>query len=116
MPVFEDVACTVCGCVCDDLRVTVENGRITEAVGACHLSEEWFLKQDSQQPPTAEIDGQEVLLDVAVERAAEILASAKWPLIYGLSRSSTEGQRAAVYLAEKIGANIDTHLLHSSAS
>ena len=108
MPVFEDVACTVCGCVCDDLRVTVENGRITEAVGACHLSEEWFLKQDSQQPPTAEIDGQEVLLDVAVERAAEILASAKWPLIYGLSRSSTEGQRAAVSLAEQIGANIDT--------
>jgi len=108
MPVFEDVACTVCGCVCDDLRVTVENGRITKAVGTCHLSEEWFLKQDSRQPPAAEIDGKEVLVDVAIERAAEILASAKWPLIYGLSRSSTEGQRAAVTLAEQIGANIDT--------
>ena len=108
MPVFEDVACTVCGCVCDDLRVTVENGRITEAVGSCHLSEEWFLTQDSQQPPTAEVDGQEVLLDVAIDRAADILATAKWPLIYGLSRSSTKGQRAAVYLAEQIGANIDT--------
>lgn len=108
MPVITDVTCTICGCLCDDLRITVEDGRITEAVGACHLSEEWFLKQDSEQPPIAEIDGLEASLDVAVERAAEILANAKWPLIYGLSRSSTDGQRAAVSLADQIGANIDT--------
>ena len=30
------------------------------------------------------------------------------PLIWGLSRSSTGGQRAAVLLADRIGANVDT--------
>lgn len=88
--------------------MTVEDGRITDVVGACHLSERWFLEQESQQPPVAEIDGRSVDLKEGLDRAAEILAAAKWPLVYGLSRSSTEGQRAAVLLADKLGANLDT--------
>lgn len=106
--VFHDVACTICGCVCDDLRLTVQNGRIVRAEGACPLSEGWLLGQDARRPPAAEIEGQPADLETAVERSAEILAAARWPLIFGLSRSSTEGQRAAVRLAERIGANIDT--------
>jgi formylmethanofuran dehydrogenase subunit B len=39
---------------------------------------------------------------------AGILRRARYPLIYGLSQSSTEGQRAAVALAESLGATIDT--------
>ena len=108
MAVFNDVACTVCGCVCDDLRLTIENGRIVRAEGACPLSEGWLLGQDSRQPPVAEIDGQSADLEAAIERSAEILAEARWPLIFGLSRSSTEGQRAAIRLADQIRANIDT--------
>ena len=108
MAVFHDVACTVCGCVCDDLRLTIENGRIVRAEGACPLSEDWLLGQDTRQPPVAEIDGQPADLEVAIERSAEILAEARWPLIFGLSRSSTEGQRAAIRLADQIRANIDT--------
>jgi len=108
MKVFDDVACTVCGCVCDDLQVTVEGDRITQAVGACHLAEPWFLGQDTKEPAVASIDGQPAALETAIDRAAEILADARSPLIYGLSRSSTEGQRAAVRLADRIGACIDT--------
>jgi formylmethanofuran dehydrogenase subunit B len=106
--VVEDVACTICGCVCDDLRMSVADGRIVHVDGACHLSEAWFLDQHSRRPPVAEIDGQSVPLEVAVARSAEILAAARWPLIYGLSRSSTPGQRAAVRLADRLQANIDT--------
>ena len=47
-------------------------------------------------------------LAVAVEHAAEILRNSRAPLIWGLSRSSTSGQRAAVLLAEQIGATVDT--------
>jgi len=39
---FSDIACTVCGCVCDDLQVTVEGDRIIEARRACRLAEPWF--------------------------------------------------------------------------
>lgn len=106
--VFEDVACTVCGCVCDDLRLSVEGGRITRAEGACPLSEPWLLAQDSRQPPEAEISGHQVSLASAVQRAVDILQGAKAPLIYGLSRSSTQGQRWAARLADYLGANIDT--------
>jgi hypothetical protein len=108
MESFEHVACTICGCVCDDLRITVEAGRISKCEGACCLSEPWFLAQDSRRPPVALIDGRPAPLDEAVGRAAELLRAACSPLIYGLSRSSTEGQRAAIALAERVGATIDT--------
>jgi formylmethanofuran dehydrogenase subunit B len=103
-----DVACTVCGCVCDDLRLTVDGGRITKAEGACVLAEPWLLGQDTCRPPVAQIEGRVAPLGDAVAKAASLLRSARYPLIYGLSRSSTEGQRAAIALADKLGANIDT--------
>jgi formylmethanofuran dehydrogenase subunit B len=104
----EDVACTVCGCVCDDLRVTLDQGRVVQAEGACRLAEPWFLGQGRREPPVASVGGRPASLEAGVDRAAEILAAARCPLIYGLSRSSTEGQQAAVALAEQIGATIDT--------
>ena len=108
MEQFTDVACTVCGCVCDDLTITVENGRIAQAERACALAEPWFLAQNVDRPPIAQIDGKSVSIDEALDRAVEILKQARSPLIYGLSRSTTEGQRAAVALADRLHATIDT--------
>ena len=107
MEQFEHVACTVCGCVCDDLRITVEEGRISKCEGACRPAEPWFLGQGSSRPSVALIDGQPAPLDAAVVQAADILRATSSPLIYGLSRSSTDGQRAAIALGERIGATID---------
>jgi formylmethanofuran dehydrogenase subunit B len=98
----------VCACLCDDLTITCESGRVVKAERACGLAEPWFLSQGTQQPPAAEYQGHPVPLTEAIEHAAEILARVKSPLIYGLSRSSTEGQRAAVRLADLLGATIDT--------
>ena len=75
MPIIEDFACTLCSCVCDDLRVTVRDGRIVRAENACALAEPWLLGQDSAKPPSAEIDGRPVEFDEAVARAAELLAT-----------------------------------------
>jgi len=94
--------------LCDDLTITHQSGRILRAEGACWLAEPWYLKQGLEQPPSAQIDGQAVPIDDAVQRAASILDQAKAPLVYGLSRSSTAGQRAAVRLADLLGATIDT--------
>ena len=55
----------------------------------------------------ARIDGREAGLDAALDEAAAILASARAPLVYGLGRTTCEAQRAAVALAEAIGATID---------
>ena len=55
---FSDVACTVCGCVCDDLRVTFSGDRVSHVEGACQLAEPWFasLSEPPTRPP-ASIDG-----------------------------------------------------------
>jgi formylmethanofuran dehydrogenase subunit B len=99
--ILENVACTVCGCVCDDLRITTDGERITRAERACALAEPWLL---SQRASTKADDSWKSKLDTA----AAILNASRSPLIYGLSRSTTEGQRAAVALADKIGGTIDT--------
>jgi formylmethanofuran dehydrogenase subunit B len=106
---FSDVACTVCGCVCDDLRVTFSGERVTHTDGACKLAQPWFdaLGQPTARP-AASVGGRPTSLTEAIERSAEILRASRAPLIWGLSRSSTAGQRAAVLLAEQIGATIDT--------
>jgi formylmethanofuran dehydrogenase subunit B len=104
----DNVVCAFCGCVCDDISVTVEDGRITQAKNACVLGKAWFLShgQPSDHPP-AMIDGQPASLDDAVDTAARILAQARYPLIYGLSSTSCEAQGQAVALAEAIGGCID---------
>jgi formylmethanofuran dehydrogenase subunit B len=103
----QDVACTVCGCVCDDLRLTIESERIAQAEGACWLAEPWFLGSHDQRP-VAEIGQQDIPLEKAVEYTADLLRRSRSPLIYGLSRSSTDGQQAAIALADHLGATIDT--------
>ena len=104
----EDVACTVCGCVCDDLRLTVEGETVTRAEGACPLAEPRLLGLRSRRGPIACIQGEAADYTAALDQSAEILKAAEAPLIYGLSQSSTEGQRAACRLADRLGATIDT--------
>ncbi|MGI9428401.1 MAG: formylmethanofuran dehydrogenase subunit B [Bythopirellula sp.] len=106
--VIHDVACTVCGCVCDDLSLHVSAGRVTAAERACALSEPILLEQKAATEAPARIDGKVVRLDEAVRRAAQLLCDSRAPLIYGLSTSSTPGQRAACRLADLLGATIDT--------
>lgn len=103
-----NIACTVCGCVCDDIRVTVEQGRVVEAAGACFLAEPWFQAHSRHRPAVAEIASRPVSLDTALDHAAELLRVADSPLIYGMSRSATEGQSAAIALAERLRATVDT--------
>ena len=104
-----DIACTRCGCVCDDLQVEISDGAIHRIQPDCALAEEWF--RQAGQPAAAapaEIDGQPVALTDAIKRSAELLRSAKLPLFFGLSRSSTDGQRAVCELADQLGGIIDT--------
>lgn len=106
---YSDIACTRCGCVCDDLKIRVKDNRIVDFLPACSLAEPWF-RWLSQPLSTdvAEISGQPVPLEQAVLHAAKLLREAKSPLFFGLSRSSTDGQRAACELADRVGAVIDT--------
>ncbi len=106
--IVENVACTVCGCVCDDLRLTVAENRIIACENACMLAEPWLLQQNSRHPASARTDGKPCDLGDALDAAAKVLKQSRAPLVYGLSRSSTAGQQAACALADFLGATIDT--------
>ena len=105
---FEDVACTVCACVCDDLRVTVRDGRIVDYQPFCSRVGDWFQRQNSVPSVAATHCGRNMEFGDAVQKAADILRQARSPLFYGLSQSSTDGQRAALALADRLSATIDT--------
>lgn len=106
--VIEDVACTMCGCVCDDLRLTVSGSRIAAVSPGCSLAEPWLLGRTTDSAAAARVNGQEVTFDRAIEHSVDLLLASASPLIYGLSSSSTPGQRSAVHLADVLGACIDT--------
>ncbi|WP_240928280.1 formylmethanofuran dehydrogenase subunit B [Thalassoroseus pseudoceratinae] len=102
------MACTICGCVCDDLTITTDNGAVIQAERACTLAEPWFLEQSCRHSKTHQILEEPADYEDAIDRATQLLRKSTAPLIYGLSRSSTPGQRAATALADHLGAVIDT--------
>lgn len=102
-----DYVCTACGCLCDDLTLTVEGRRITRVEPPCPVAAAFFLKERPEPPAAALIAGQPATLEAALARAAEILQAADARLIFGLQHATVDAQRAAVALADRLGATID---------
>src|SRR5919202_1439884 len=103
----ERATCAGCGLVCDDIVAAVEGGRIERLERTCPLGDAWFAAHVAPGLPAATVDGREVELEEALGAAAALLADARAPLVYGLGRATCEAQRAAVALAEALGATID---------
>ncbi|MDR1992749.1 MAG: formylmethanofuran dehydrogenase subunit B [Nitrososphaerota archaeon] len=111
--IINNVVCPICGCLCDDLEVTVENNEIVKMKNGCavcdakmvhgYKSEERILK------PLIRKDGKliPVSMDEAIKKAAQILADAKYPLLFGWSSTVGEAQRIGVELAEELGSALD---------
>ncbi|MSR58988.1 MAG: formylmethanofuran dehydrogenase subunit B [Planctomycetaceae bacterium] len=108
LKVVKDATCTFCGCVCDDMELTVEGNTITKAKNACVLGKAWFLNHHAEERPVATIEGQPATFEQAVERAAQILTNATFPITYGLSDTTCEAQRVAVAISDWIGGTVDT--------
>jgi len=102
-----DYVCTACGCLCDDLTLTVEGRRITRVEPPCPVAAAFFLKERPAPPAAALINGKPATLEAALARAAEILQAASAPLIFGGEQATVDAQRAAVALADRLGATID---------
>ena len=109
--VVENATCTFCGCVCDDMILTVDmdEKRITKSKNACILGKAWFAEHYIEEDaPAAMIDNRPVSIEEAVEEAARTLANARFPITYGLSDTTCEAQRQAVAITDMIKGNIDT--------
>jgi formylmethanofuran dehydrogenase subunit B len=108
LKVVEDATCTFCGCVCDDIDLTVKDNKIVAAKRACVLGKAWFFNHEIEDRPSCLIRGQAAELSAGIEETARILTEARYPLIYGLSDTTSESQRVAVGIADWVGANVDT--------
>jgi formylmethanofuran dehydrogenase subunit B len=99
--------CAGCGCGCDDIEVSVAAGALECATGTCPLGDAWLAERTAEALPPARVDGREVAFAEAVETSAAILGDARLPLVCGLGETDCESQRAAVALADAVGAVID---------
>ena len=103
---FDHVACLGCGCVCDDLTVTVRGARIASVANACPLGDAWFGKGLSSSAVL--VDGSKALPNRAMERAKEILQSARAPLVYLGTDLTLEAYREAIAIADLLRARLDS--------
>jgi formylmethanofuran dehydrogenase subunit B len=108
------VTCLGCGCACDDLEITVRGNRITSVGPGCSLGAAWF--GDGLAPGRAFVGGVETSRDAALAAAARLLSASRRPLVYVAADLSCEAQRAAVGLADRLGAVIDNLSSSTAAS
>ena len=113
MTEVKSVVCPICGCLCDDLEVTVENNEIVKMKNGCSVCEakmvHGYKSEERILKPMIRKEGKlvPVTMDEAVHKAAEILTDAKYPLLFGWSSSTGEAQRVGVELAEELGSALD---------
>lgn len=105
-PPAETAVCLGCGCLCDDIGVAVEGGRITRLERACPLGERWF--GDGGLSAVVRIGNQDASLDEALSEAAALLfAEPGRLLVYVAGDVTCEAVREAAAIADRVGATID---------
>jgi formylmethanofuran dehydrogenase subunit B len=97
--------CAGCGLLCDDVILWRERDAV-HLEPPCHLGAEWFSARMLRpaDTPAATINGEPADLDSAVMQAAELLRGARRPLVHGFDGATVEDARAAVALADRLGA------------
>ncbi|KAA0687487.1 formylmethanofuran dehydrogenase [Azospirillum brasilense] len=103
--VHRDVVCPFCGLGCDDLTVEEEPpSTLTVRSTDCPVARERYSRMPAAEPPR--VAGVPVPLAEAVDAAAAVLGAAQAPLVAGLG-TDVDGARAALSLAERLGAVVD---------
>jgi formylmethanofuran dehydrogenase subunit B len=110
--VINAVTCPICGCLCDDIEVTVVDNEVVKVKNGCAVCEAKYMGYKSEhriRQPLIRKDGElvPVSLKEAVHKAADILANANYPILYGWSSTNCEAQRIGVELAEEVGGVLD---------
>lgn len=109
--VWQGVLCTFCACDCDDLVITTRGNRIASIRNGCALALAKFSSYEKGRLASCLIRrGGRLVdcgLDEALERSAEILSEARYPLLYGWACTSCEAQKVGIELAQEVGGVFD---------
>ena len=102
------VTCAGCALLCDDV-VLERSGDDVRLQPRCELGAAWFSDRvRRERAAAATIGGHPADVDAALVRAADLLRGARRPLVHGFDEATTEDARAAVALADRLGALVAT--------
>jgi formylmethanofuran dehydrogenase subunit B len=103
--VSESLICAGCTLLCDD--VTTEGSRFQPE---CALGAAWLADRSAPagEAPAATVAGGPTDRETALARAAQLLRGARRPLVHGFAAATIEDARAAVALADRLGAIVAT--------
>ncbi|MFA5331876.1 MAG: formylmethanofuran dehydrogenase subunit B [Methanoregula sp.] len=112
---ISDVVCPFCGTLCDDIEVEVSDDgkKILTVFNACVIGTEKFLHSQSKDrlvsPRMRQPDDswKDISYEEAADYAAQMLAHAKKPLMYGWSSTNCETQSVGNEIAELARACVD---------
>ncbi|MDO8870163.1 MAG: formylmethanofuran dehydrogenase subunit B [Methanobacteriaceae archaeon] len=112
MELVKNVVCPFCGTLCDDIICKVENDEIVGTYNACRIGHSKFVHTEGAMRWKTPMIRQgdefvETTYDDAIEKAAQVIAGSKKPLMYGWSCTDCEAQAVGVELAEVSKAVID---------
>lgn len=99
-----EVPSPFCGIGTDDLRVQVDGLSVTVSENGCTVNTPAF--ECVITDTSARVDGQNVSLEVAVAKAAELLRVSNQPVIGGCA-TDVNGMRGVMAVADKSGAVVD---------
>jgi formylmethanofuran dehydrogenase subunit B len=111
---IEHVTCLGCGCGCDDIAVTVRDGRIVDTTPPCPVSRAWF--GDGSVPWEILRSGKPAALEEALAEAASLLAQPGRVLVYIGADLSTQSQRCALAIADLLRATVETPTSETAAA
>ncbi|WP_440945356.1 formylmethanofuran dehydrogenase subunit B [Methanosarcina sp. T3] len=109
----KNIVCPACGAACDDIQVEFGKG-VIEAKNICKVGDARFkvLKSSRRlRQPLIKLEGKlkPVSWDEALEKAADLLVSAKRPLLFTGSDTSCETHGIGLLIGEYLGAVVDSN-------
>ena len=108
MPEVGPVTCAGCALLCDDVTIEISSDGVRMRP-ECPLGVQWFserVRRPDDAPAT--VGGEPTDVETALRRAAELLRGARRPLLHGFDGATVEDARAAVALADRLGALVST--------
>jgi formylmethanofuran dehydrogenase subunit B len=95
--------------LCDDVLIE-RSGDDLRLLPRCDLGAEWFAERvaGAQDAPPATIRGKPTDVETALTHATELLRAARRPLLHGFDGATVDDARAAVALADRLGALVAT--------
>ncbi len=108
---FTEVPSPFCGIGTDDLTIKVDGVSLKVINNGCAVNTPAFEQTITDTSPR--VDGQDVSLDKAVAKAAELLRNTNQPVIGGCA-TDVNGMRALLALADRNGAVVDNMSFNSA--